>query len=291
MQQSHIGITGGQGVLGTRLQDMLRSAGRPFTLFSGDVRNLGDLRAGLAGCGIVLHLAAINEAAVCSAEPSNCMEVNALGTARVMEACRLLGVHRVIYTSTGHVYGAPARLPADEDVPTAPRSVYASSKLAGEVAMRGYSVSFGIAAVAARLANVYGPTQGPQSAIGRALSQVRSGQPIQLRSYQEVRDFIFLDDAVEALIRLADADACGMGFHTVNVSSARGVPVRDVVAELADAAEDGGLPRPEILPPTGEPDHEVPALVLDNRRLYSLTGWLPGTPLREGLARSLAGHS
>jgi UDP-glucose 4-epimerase len=289
MPHSHIGITGGHGVLGRRLQTMLRSAGRAFTLFSGDVRNLADLQAGLAGCGVVVHLAAISEPAACFAEPSNCMEVNALGTARVMEACRLLGIQRAIYTSTAQVYGAPARLPADEDSPTAPRSVYAASKLAGEAAMRGYSASFGTAAVAARLANVYGPGMGPQSVIGRAVSQLRSGQPVQLRSYREVRDFIFLDDAVEALIRLSGADACGIGFHTVNVSSARGASVMDVVEVLAAVAEESGLPRPEILPPTGEPDREVPALVLDNRRLQSLTGWQPGTPLREGLAHSLAG--
>jgi len=253
----------------------------------GDIRNLSQLERGLLGCTVVFHLAALTDAAKSNTDPMRCLEVNALGVANVMEACRRLGVKKIIYASTAHVYGKPRHLPVTEEHSTEPLSLYAASKLAGEVFVRGYAASYKQAAVIARLSNLYGGSLGPATVIGRAVESVLFQEPIRLRSLDEVRDFLYIEDAAEALLRLATSEQTAAGLHVVNASTGCGVSIREAVSELARAAEDEGLPVPRILPPSGEPDHEIPKLALDNRRLRMLTGWTPQTRLRQGLANTL----
>ena len=254
---------------------------------SGDILNAGDLERGLGGCEVVFHLAALADPQGSLTAPMRCVEVNVLGTARVLEACRRLGVAQIVYTSTGHVYGLPLRVPVDERHRTEPRSIYAASKLAGEVVAGGYGKSFGCAVVIARLSNLYGGTLGANTVLGRAIRCVLSEGSLQLRSMEEVRDFLYVEDAAEALVRLAASDGTQRGVHTVNVSTGYGIAIADAVGELIQAAEDCGLPRPTAMPPSGQPDREVPVFVLDNHRLRELTGWAPATSLRQGLADTL----
>ncbi len=298
-----IGITGGSGAVGTRLLRHLAAAGvrdvrvfdeRPpetldgATYHQGTILDIAAVERALRGCTVVFHLAAIADGSACASEPLRCMELNVLGTARVLEACRRSSVPRFVYASTGQVYGLPRRLPVDEEHPTEPCSLYAASKLAAEALIRGYCASFGNDAVIARLANIYGPGFGSRTVTGQAVDQILSGGPVRLRSLEETRDFLYVDDAVEALMRLAGQPRTQMGLDIVNVSTGCGVAIAALVDELAGAAERLGLPRPVILPGTGQPDTKVPTFFLDNRRLRQLTGWVPAVSLREGLERTLA---
>jgi nucleoside-diphosphate-sugar epimerase len=303
IRESRVGITGGSGALGRCLARALYRHGcREIALFDcaapafqsdaicfqgGDILRAEDLERGLRGCAVVFHLAAFADPQAAIVHPERCMEVNVLGTIRVMGVCRRLGVRRIIFSSTAQVYGLPLTLPVDEDHSTAPRSIYGASKLAAEVVAGAYSNVFGAVTVA-RLANLYGGTVGPKTVIGRAVDCVLSGRAIQLRSMEEVRDFLYIEDAAEALVRLAARTDSGV--QTVNVSTGIGVSVAEAIRELAHAAEEQGLPRPEVLPPTGEPDREVPVFVLDNRRLGNLSGWTPSTPIRQGLSDTLGRH-
>lgn len=303
LAQRSIAITGGCGALGTCLARLLSSLGcREVVVFdrsppvchaeglryiSGDILNADDLERALRGCEVVFHLAALADPQGSFAAPMRYMEVNVLGTAQVLEACRRLGVAQVVYASTGHVYGVPIRLPVDEQHRTEPRSIYAATKLAGEVVAGGYAQSFGTAVVIARLSNLYGGTSGANSVLGRAIQCVLSRGTVELRSMEEVRDFLYIEDAAEALVRLVASHGTQNGVHIVNVSSGYGVAIADAVQELLQAAEDCGLPRPSVMPPGGQPDREIPIFVLDNHLVRELTNWVPTTSLRQGLAESL----
>lgn len=297
-----IAITGGCGALGTCLARLLVSSGCRVVVFDrvppafpaeglryepGDILNDGHLERALGGCEVVFHLAALTDSQGSLTAPMRYVEVNVLGAARVLEACRRLGVARVVYTSTGHVYGLPLRLPVDERHPTQPRSIYAASKLAGEVVARGYGHSFGSAVVIARLSNLYGGALGANTVLGRAIQCVVSQSPLQLRSMEEVRDFLYIEDAAEALVRLAAAQGAAAGVHIVNVSTGSGIAIAGAVRELIYAAEDCGLPPPSVMLPSGQPDLVLPVFVLDNHRLRELTGWAPSTSLRRGLTDTL----
>jgi dTDP-glucose 4,6-dehydratase len=251
-----------------------------------DIANLEALKRELEGCDLVFHLAAVADASRAAAEPLACFAVNAQGAANVMEACRLSGA-KVIYTSTAHVYGAPLANPVNEDHPANPASFYAASKLAGEAAVAGYAASFGLTAVIARLSNLYGGDRNTNTVIGIALDAIAAGLPVRLRSLDEVRDFLYIDDATEGLVRLAQTAAAAGGLTTVNLSAGVGSRISQVVSELARAAVELGLPEPSVAPASGTPDPKVPRLVLDNRRLREITGWMPSTSLRQGLLRAL----
>jgi nucleoside-diphosphate-sugar epimerase len=303
LARRRIAVTGGCGALGTCLTRLLSSSGcREIVAFdrvppsfqaeglryvSGDILDADDLDRGLTGCEVVFHLAALADPTASSTGPMRYVEVNVLGTARVLEACRRLGVAQVVYTSTGHVYGVPLRLPVDEEHRVEPRSIYAASKLAGEVVARGYGRSFGGAVVIARLSNLYGGLLGANTVLGRAIHCVLSEASIQLRSMEEVRDFLYIEDAAEALVRLAASGATQSGVHTVNVATGCGIAISDAIRELIQVAENCGLSRPPVMAPNGQPDHEVPVFVLDNHRLRELTGWVPMTSLHRGLADTL----
>ena len=204
-----------------------------------------------------------------------------------MEACRRLGIQRLIYTSTSHVYGIPRQLPIGEDHPTAPLSVYAASKLAGEVAVQGYAASCALSCDIARLANVYGASFSTETVIGCALEQAATGGPISLRNLAAVRDFIHADDIIEALVRLAAAGDEGTGCRVVNVSTGQGVSVLEMAETLSKIATEEGLGRPDVVQGGNRQDELVPRLILNNRRLLELTGWVPQISLEQGLRLAL----
>ena len=308
LQQQSICVTGGRGALGRRLVQQLVVGGahrvvaldrqrallcndatesRSVEHIVGSILNPADLDRALRGCTLVFHLAALVHVGRSESEPFRYFEVNALGTAHVLEACRRLGIQRVIYTSTSHVYGIPHQLPIGEDHPIAPLSVYAASKLAGEAAMQGYGASCALSCDIARLANVYGVSFSTETVIGRALEQAANREPIRLRNLAAVRDFIHADDVIEALVRLAAAGDKNTGGRVVNVSTGRGVSVLEVAETLSKIAAEQGLGRPEVIQAGSDQDELVPRLILDNRRLSKLTGWAPQISLEHGLRLAL----
>lgn len=308
MRQQSVCVTGGRGALGRRLVQRLvtggayrvvaldrqlvtpgddATQGRSVEHIVGNILNPADLDHALLDCTVVFHLAALVHVGRSELEPLCYFEVNALGTAQVLEACQRQGIRRVIYTSTSHVYGIPRQLPIGEDHPTAPLSVYAASKLAGEVAVQGYAAKCALSCDMARLANVYGASFSPETVIGRALEQVANGEPIRLRNLAAVRDFIHADDVVEALVRLAAAGERGTGCRIVNVSTGQGASVLEVAETISRIAAEQGLGRSEVIQTGSSQNELVPRLVLDNRRLSELTGWAPQIRLKQGLRLAL----
>jgi nucleoside-diphosphate-sugar epimerase len=301
-------ITGGAGALGrclirqllahgarrivvfdqpAAIENMEKSEAAAVTCVAGSILVDSELQQAIRGCTAVLHLAALTHVDRSYDEPLHFFEVNSLGTGRVLEACRLHNVRQVIYMSTSHVYGLPLEPSVSENHPTQPLSIYAASKLAGEVAVQGYANSYGFSAVIMRLANLYGASINPETAIGWAVDQVNRGRPIELRNLRSIRDFIHVDDVIEAILRLALLNTT-VGSRIVNISTGRGYSVGEMANTLALVAERQGFPKPEILPSTDSQEEKVPILVLDNSLLKSLTGWGPRVSLEEGLASVLS---
>ena len=240
------------------------------------------------GCSTVFHLAGLVNAGQSQNDLTRYFEVNCLGTAHMLSACANAGVGHVVLTSTCHVYGRPRLLPVNEDHPCEPDSVYAASKLAAELAVRAFSARFGIICTIARLANVYGAPFGAETVIGKALRQAISGGPLELDDLTPVRDFIYLDDVTEALVRLAKLHRSSVQTRIVNVSTGRGCSIREMLEQLAMIAEEENIGLPII---SEKADNTLlrtsRTLVFDNTRLEEITGWRPSTKLVDGLRNSL----
>lgn len=304
LQRQKVCVTGGQGALGRRLVKRLSmgspqkivvldkqsyspfrkvSRAAPVEYVMGDILRSEDVEHALKDCTVLFHLAALVHVGDSEKQPVEYFKVNALGTINVLEACRRLGVQKVFYTSTGHVYGVPHQLPVTEEHPTFPISVYAASKLAGEIAIQGYAASYGISCSIARLSNLYGASLNGETAVGSALIQVFAGKRVCLRNLAAIRDFIHVDDVVEALLRLAAIGDGWKGCRIVNISTGKEISIGEMAQTLAKVAAEQGLGWPEIVQTSSEQNEPVPKLILDNGRLRDLTHWTPQIDLEQGL--------
>jgi UDP-glucose 4-epimerase len=292
-------VTGAGGFIGRGLLDSLEARGvctHGFDLpgRSGHVIRCVDLSdleateraftasaAELGRGAAVFHLAGFANASVCRADPPGAFAANVTATANVLEACRLVGITRVVFPSTALVYALPGELPLVEHAALGPRSIYAASKIAAEALLAGYAADYAFSIDVARLGNVYGPGGPAESVASTLLRQVLGDGHAHLRTLAPVRDFIHRDDVAEGLVRLAEAGS-EPGWRVFNLSS--GVPTSIAqLADLAGRAVGNATPAIETEPGTRREDQ----IALDVGALYRRTGWKPAIPLFEGLAQTL----
>jgi CDP-glucose 4,6-dehydratase len=237
----------------------------------------------------VFHLAAQTIVGTARRSPLGTFESNVRGTWTLLEACRLHGAERVVVAASDKAYGAGATLPYREDMPLDPRYPYDVSKAATDMIARSYWHTYGLPVAVTRFANLYGGGDLNRSRlIPEAIGAALAGRAPVIRSDgSPERDFLYVEDAVDAYLRLADAlDAGGEGARGQAFNAGGGEPhaVRDVVARICALAGTGV--EPEVRG-TGTPEGEIDRQWVDASRLRALTGWEPRVGLDEGLLRTL----
>jgi nucleoside-diphosphate-sugar epimerase len=218
---------------------------------------------------------------MCQRDPAAAYAANVGLVFDVIESCRAVGGVTFVFPSTGLVYrdrSGPAR---SEDAPVHASSVYAGTKLAAEMLITAYAGAF-CSAIIARLSNVYGPGAAEATVVGRILGQALRREPIVIQDESPIRDFVFVEDVVEAFIRLF-LSAQAARVVTVNVSANQGTSIGEL-ASLASTLS--SLPCGEPIMRDCSAERED-SLVLANEQLRCLTGWVPKTGLSDGLRVSL----
>jgi UDP-glucuronate 4-epimerase len=234
----------------------------------------------------VLHLAAQPGVRYSLENPASYVQANLVGFANLLEACRHRPPRHLVYASSSSVYGANAKLPWSEtDNVDHPISLYAATKKANELMAHAYSNLYGLHATGLRYFTVYGPWGRPDMSPMLFARAIMEGKPIQVFNYGDMqRDFTFVDDAVEATLRVLDRPAPGTPPHRVfNVGNHQPVRLLDYIALLERAL--GREAKKELKPM--QPG-DVPATYADTRALQAAVGFAPATPLAEGLARFAA---
>jgi UDP-glucose 4-epimerase len=249
----HFLVTGGGGFLGVALANRLVRDGHqvqaiddlsagdpsrldPAVLFTrGDVADIPKLWTLLHGVDCVYHLAARVSVAESILYPRDYNHVNVGGTVSVMEAMRDAGVERVVLASSGALYGEQAHQPVTEDQSPNPDSPYGVSKLAAEYYVRTIGALWGIETVSLRIFNAYGPGQRTRPAhptvVPQFLKQALSGGSlVVLGEGEQTRDFVYVDDVVEALV--AAATASGVDRYVINIGSGVEVSVNTLLATV-----------------------------------------------------------
>ena len=299
-------VTGGAGFIGSSLVRALLAAGEQVRvlddlstgrranldgllgeveLLVGDVREPARTRRALRRAEVVYHLAALPSVARSVAEPRASHSVNAEGTLNLLLAARDQGVRRVVYASSSSVYGDTPVLPKHEDMPVAPRSPYAASKLAGEGYCRAFAHAFGLETVSLRFFNVFGPRQDPASqyaaVVPRFVTRMLAGQPPQIRGDGgQTRDFTFVANAVHAC-RLAAAAPAASG-EACNVGCDQRISVLDLVELLNQLL--GTALEPVFAPPRPGDVRDSQAAIGKAERLL---GYRPLVAVQAGLARTV----
>jgi UDP-glucose 4-epimerase len=302
-------VTGGAGFIGSHLVDALLARGDAVTvvddLSSGrtsnlagalqagaalervDIRDAGALGRAVAGARpqVVFHLAAQVDVRRSLADPAFDARTNVEGTVNVLEACRAAGTERVVFASTGGaIYGETDVLPTPETVEPLPMAAYGQSKFCAERYLGLYDRLYGMSTIALRFGNVYGPRQDPHGEAGVIAifcGRLRAGErPTIFGDGRQTRDYIYVADLVEALLRAGDLDAGGV----VNVGTEEETSVLDIVAHLAEL-HGPDAPEPQFAAARlGELDRSC----LDAGRARELLGWRSRTPIADGLRLTFA---
>ncbi len=238
-------ITGGAGFIGSHLVDRLAHAGAAeivaidnmhrgrhahlahhaenpaVRLVEADIRDADLMRDLCAGADVIYHLAAQSNVMGAVSDLSYSFATNVAGTVNILEAARAGGVRRVIFSSSREVYGEVDRLPVAEDAPLNAKNAYGASKAAGELYARVFLNTYGVETAVLRLANVYGPRDRDR-VIPLWLDAASQGQEMIVYGGQQLIDFVYVDQVVEAMLRAASADIIG---QPINVGSGQGTPL------------------------------------------------------------------
>jgi UDP-glucose 4-epimerase len=246
--------------------------------------------AGLvAGQEIVFHLAAQVSHVMSLSNPYPDIDINIKGTAALLEACRKHNPAAVVVRSgTRGQYGPAVNLPVSEDAPSDPRGLYEISQLSAEMICRTYTRIHGVRTVPLRLTNVYGPrAQMKHPHFGVVNWFVRlalDGRPIPIfGSGGILRDFLYVDDCVEALVRAAQEPAI-IG-EIVNVGNDRASTFLEVAKTLQELLPGTAIEFTDFTP---ERKAQEPGdFVSDISKIRRLLAWEPTVDLREGLSRTV----
>ena len=245
----------------------------------------------------VIHLAAQAGVRYSLTHPHAYIDANLQGFINILEGCRHHGVQHLSYASSSSVYGGNTALPFSEhhniDHPV---SLYAATKKANELMAHTYSHLFGLHTTGLRFFTVYGPWGRPDMALFLFTRAILEGRPIDVFNHgQMVRDFTYVDDIVEGVIRVNDKPATpdpafdpahpdpatsNAPYRVFNIGNSQPTPLMDYIDALETAL--GRQAVKNFLPMQAG---DVPATAADTRELDAWVGFKPGTPVREGVAR------
>jgi UDP-glucose 4-epimerase len=239
---------------------------------------------GEADPAVIYHLAAQIDVRKSVADPATDARINVEGTVNVLRAAQAHGVPRVINTSTGGaIYGEARQIPAPEQHPVAPESPYGLSKFCAEQYCEIFTRLHGLSTVSLRYGNVYGPRQDPLGEAGVIAifcgAMLEGKQARIFGDGTQTRDYVYVDDVVDANLLAADSQTTG----PINIGLGVEKSVLDIVAVLERHSDNGF--QPEHAPPR---PGEVQRIALDPARAKQELGWEAKVELDEGLERTLA---
>jgi UDP-glucose 4-epimerase len=304
-------ITGGAGFIGSNLADRLLAQGvevviiddfstgrRQFLeeaataggvrIVEGDVLETAALEEAVDGCDWVFHLQANADLRRGLEHPRRDLEQNTIATSNVLEAMRTHGVKRIMFASTGSVYGEPEVFPTPEDAPfPIQTSLYAASKLAGEGLICAYAAGYGFTGVVCRFVSVLGEryTHGHVFDFYRALKRDPGNLRV-LGDGRQEKSYMYVQDCVSAMLLAAHVHetAAGAGAHIYNLGTDETLLVDESVAciteylSLAPRIEHSGGRRGWV--------GDSPLIRLDTTRIREL-GWQPRHTIEQALTRTL----
>ena len=305
-------VTGGCGFIGSHLVEALLAAGHQVRVLDdlstgrrenipaaaelhlGDVADPALVVRAMAGADGCFHLAAIASVERGNQDWLGTHRANLTGSIAVFDAARRAnnpaGPIPVVYASSAAIYGDNPALPLAEDAAPRPLSAYGADKLGSE--QHGFVAAHvhGVPTTGLRFFNVYGPRQDPRSPYSGVISifcdRLRAGQPVTIfGDGGQSRDFVFVADVVRALLAAMERSAAGgaAAARVFNVCTGRATTIRDLAATIAGIL--GRDPGIAFAPPRAG---EIRASLGDPARAASGLGVTASTPLRDGLARTLA---
>jgi len=306
-------ITGGIGFIGSNLARRLVELGADVTLIDSlipeyggnlfnieaikarvrvnisDVRDTYSLRYLLNGVEVLFNLAGQTSHMDSMTDPVTDLEINCAAQLRLLETCRKYNPGlKLVFASTRQIYGKPDYLPVDERHILRPTDVNGVNKMAGEWYHILYNNVYGLRAVALRLTNTYGPhmriKDARQTFLGIWVKCAVQQQPFEVWGGEQLRDFTYVDDCVEAMLAAAANPACD--GRTYNLGGERVVSLADLAKLVSDAAGGATFSVREF--PAERKRIDIGDYYADDAAFRAATGWSIQVPLERGIERTIA---
>lgn len=282
-------VTGGSGFIASHVVDKLKDAGheplnydlRPspyrddIEFAEGSITDVDTLERAMLGCDAVMHLAAAADVNEVNADPLWAEELNARGTACVLEAARRAGVKRVVYSSTIWVYQDNKELEIDEDVnPALPSHLYTAGKLAGEAYCTSYKALYDLDYTILRFGIPYGPRAREATVLALFVGKLLKGEPITLAGGgTQTRRFVYVEDIADACVRALAPEAANRVYNLVGTEE---TSIREVAEKAQELVGEG-----EVLITEGRAG-DFAGAVISGARVERELGWTPQTNFAEG---------
>ena len=245
----------------------------------------------------VINLAAQAGVRYSLENPHAYIEANLVGFMNILEGCRHHDIAHLVYASSSSVYGGNAQMPFSESHSVDhPVSLYAATKKSNELMAHTYSHLYGLPVTGLRFFTVYGPWGRPDMALFKFADAMRAGRPIDVYNHGKmIRDFTYIDDIVEGVIRVLDKPAtvnpdfdplrpdaatAAAPFRLFNIGNGKPTPLMDYIAALERAlGRTASMNMMEMQP------GDVPATSADTSALRDWVGFAPDTDIEDGVAR------
>jgi UDP-glucose 4-epimerase len=285
--EANVLITGGLGFIGSHIADALSDQTKGKVVVydirardqksenvvtvHGDVFDSGGLLRVMRDQEVdsVIHMVGLASIPDCKENPEDSFRLNVSSVHRILEAMRLCDVKRLVFPSTAAVYGATNGPKVDEKVAPSPTTVYGCHKLAAELLIRGYAENYGFNPTILRIFNVYGDLNKEQGVISQFLRSSLAGKPIVVMGGDQLRDFVFLNDVVEAFIKSLNDVASYR--KTINIGSGVGVSIKEIAEMIRQK-----FPKVKILyKPACRGEYSIYA---DVSQMKNLLGCVPTHP-------------
>jgi UDP-glucose 4-epimerase len=280
-------VTGGSGFVGTRLIAALGKGHEIINLdikepkadssakfVKCDITDYGALKEAaeehLKGVEVVYHLAALSREAESDKMPEAYSRTNIGGTFNVLDVSRIIGVKKFIFASSFLVYGNPTYTPLDEKHPASPRSIYAATKLCGEVMCNTFQSIYGIKTICLRKSVIYGEDDPQKRIVTILIERAKEGKDLTIYGNKTL-DFVYIGDVIPAYVSALGSEETGI----FNIGS--GVPV--TLLELAEMVKEKVNPNINILT-EGIRTGEITKFVSDISKARKSLGFSPKQDLR-----------
>ena len=251
----------------------------------GDLRDSDAISHAARRAEIIFHLGSLISIPYSYIHPRETIETNVMGTLNVMSVAREVGVERVIHISTSEVYGTACYVPMDEKHPLRGQSPYSASKIGADMVAESFYRSFDLPVAIVRPFNTFGPRQSARAVIPTIVTQALTPVPqIILGSLHPTRDYTYVDDVVDALIKVVESpDSIG---EIINIGSNFEISIGDIAEKIMSIM---GVSKHISLDTrrTRPVKSEVERLWCDNSKAKRLLGWEPKVSFKEGLQKTI----
>ncbi len=265
----------------------LARQGITVEIHEADIRDRSTLRDILQGAHHILHQAALPSVQKSVERPLDTDSINVHGTLTLLELAKDQGIQRVVFASSSSVYGDTPTLPKHEEMPPAPLSPYAVSKLTGEYYCKVYAHIHGLSTVILRYFNVFGPRQDPTSqyaaVIPKFITHALEGKPLPVfGDGTQSRDFTYVSNVVRGnLLALIRPHIDGRVY---NIATGKRIHLNELIETLRRLLPDRTLEVTYLPPRKGDIKHSLASI----ERARSDLGYEPVVSFEEGLERTLA---